>query len=229
MERLLIAGNTTNGFVNYFKQFIAGSKTIFIKGGSGAGKSTFIKEVEAKAKQLGYKTIEVPCSSDINSLDGVKICGLNLVILDATNPHIFEPQLYGVDGNVFNFGEYLNDAKLQPQTGIMWELLSKKKMAYTCLYNELSTVKKQYENINNLYMQCFSEGKFESILKDFYELVSFSCVDSAPIAFCDYIDGEGYHSILKEYAGDRKTFAGGGKMFKSKIYAFGGTLQKAWL
>lgn len=226
MERLLIAGNTANGFVNYFNEFIHNCKTIFIKGGSGAGKSTFIREVGAKAKQLGYKTIEVPCSSDINSLDGVKICGLNLAVLDATSPHIFEPQLYGIDGNVFNFGSYLNETKLQPQTGIMQEHLRKKKMAYTCLYNELACIEKQYENINNLYMHCFNEQKFDEILKNFYEQISFSCVDRTIKAFCDYIDGDGYHNILMEYVGDRRLLAIVGRCPKAKYMILEALAQK---
>ena len=43
MERLLVAGNTANGFVNYFGDFIKGARTTFLKGGSGVGKSTFIR------------------------------------------------------------------------------------------------------------------------------------------------------------------------------------------
>ncbi len=52
MERLLVAGNTAEGFVNLFGDFIAGSRTTYLKGGSGVGKSTF-KRVCKKGGRFG--------------------------------------------------------------------------------------------------------------------------------------------------------------------------------
>ena len=201
MERLLVAGNTAEGFVNLFGDFIAGSRTTYLKGGSGVGKSTFIREFAKRAEDLGYETIKVPCSSDINSLDAVKIVGLNLVMLDATSPHVFEPELYGITGDIFDIGKHL---VLAPKTGILKELIETKKQAYKCMYNELRCVNLQYQNIDNLYNAYFNEDKFNNLVKEIFASLDLTCADSKIKAFADYIAGDGYHNIVNEYIGDRK-------------------------
>lgn len=204
MERLLIAGNTANGFVNFFSDFISGSRTTFLKGGSGVGKSTFIREFGSKAESLGYSIVKVPCSSDMNSLDAIKVQGLNLVMLDATNPHVFEPELYGVTGEIFDIGRYLKPDKLAPKTGILNELLDTKRQAYKCMYNELKCVNLQYQNIDNIYYAYYDEDKFNSLAKEIFNSLDLTCADNKIKGFADYIAGDGYHNIALEYAGDRQ-------------------------
>ncbi len=204
MERLLVAGNTADGFVNLFGDFIKGSRTTYLKGGSGVGKSTFIREFAKRAEDLGYETIKVPCSSDINSLDAVKVLGLNLVMLDATSPHVFEPELYGITGDIFDIGKHLNPDVLAPKTGILRELLDTKKQAYKCMYNELHCVKKQYENIDNLYNAYFDDDAFNNLCKKAFESLDLTCSDSKIKAFVDYIAGDGYHNIAGEYVQGRQ-------------------------
>lgn len=204
MDRLLVAGNTQKGFVSKFDDFISGSRTTFLKGGSGVGKSTFIRQFAEMAENLGYKTVKVPCSSDINSLDAVKVLGLNLVMLDATSPHIYEPELYGVSGDIFDIGKYLDSNVLTPQVGILKELLDTKRCAYKCLYNELDCVKNQYENIDNLYYAHFDAVAFDKLAKEVFESIDITCADVELNAFADYISGDGYNNIAAEYVGGRE-------------------------
>lgn len=204
MERLLVAGNTTQGFVNFFSDFTHDCRTTFIKGGSGVGKSTFIREFAGRAEELGYDCIKVPCSSDINSLDAAKVLGLNLVMLDSTSPHVFEPELYGISGDIFDIGVHLDQSKLAPKTGILRELVDSKKHAYKCLYSELECVKKQFDNIGDLYYAHFDEGKFEKLVKEIFASLDLTCADAKIKGFADYIAGDGYHNIADEYVAGRK-------------------------
>lgn len=204
MNNLLVAGNTTDGFVNFFGDFINGCKTTYIKGGSGVGKSTFIREFAKRAEDLGYECIKVPCSSDINSLDAAKVLGLNLVMLDATSPHVFEPELYGVNGDIFDIGVHLDGGKLVPKTGILKELAETKQYAYKCLYNELKCVKFQFDNIANLYFSHFDNEKFLRLVKEVFHSLDLTCADTKIKAFADYIAGDGYHNIIDEYVDGRK-------------------------
>lgn len=204
MERLLIAGNTANGFVNFFSDFTSGCHTTYLKGGSGVGKSTFIREFGDMAQSRGYSIVKVPCSSDMNSLDAIKVEGLNLVMLDATSPHVFEPELYGVTGEIFDIGKYLKADKLTPKTGILNELLDTKRQAYKCLYNELKCVNLQYRNIDNIYYAYFNEDKFNDLVKEIFNSLDLTCADSRIKGFADYIASDGYHNIAMEYAGDRQ-------------------------
>jgi len=56
IKKYFSAGNTTEGFVNYFDGAIdtaEAKKLIYIKGGSGVGKSTLMKDIAKKAVILG--------------------------------------------------------------------------------------------------------------------------------------------------------------------------------
>lgn len=204
MDRLLVAGNTTRGFVNFFDDFIRDCKTTYIKGGSGVGKSTFIREFVARAQSLGYDCVKVPCSSDINSLDGAKVAGLNLVMIDSTSPHVFEPELYGVSGDIFDIGVHLDAKALAPKTGILKELVETKRHAYNCLYNELACVKKQFDNIGEIYYAHISSDKLASLVKELFHSLDTTCADTKIKGFVDYIAGDGYHNIADEYVCGRQ-------------------------
>ena len=71
---LFPGGNTPRRFVNHFDDilpFERARRVYFIKGGSGVGKSTFMRAVGQHCAQAGYKVEYFNCSSDPQSLDGV--------------------------------------------------------------------------------------------------------------------------------------------------------------
>ena len=203
-KSLLLAGNTTDGFVNYFKEYIGSSYAIFIKGGSGVGKSTFMRDVEARALLEGYEVEYVPCSSDINSHDMLKIYGLNVTMVDATSPHVFEPSCYGIDGEIFDLGAYLDRSKLIGAGGIIIDCISRKSQSYKCLYNELKIARLALDNIASIYLDNVDSEKYHELLHDILKDArnDESCHNRD--AFTDYIAEDGYHDIRVEYVGDRK-------------------------
>lgn len=84
---------TPDGPVNLYEHLTEVVKTRFIvKGRPGSGKSTMMKKIAQAALEAGFDTEVYHCSFDPNSLDMVLIPNLDVVILDGTDPHIFNPQ-----------------------------------------------------------------------------------------------------------------------------------------
>ncbi len=203
-KSLLLAGNTTDGFINYFKEYVGSSYAIFIKGGSGVGKSTFMRDVETLAVERGYEVEYVPCSSDINSHDMLKVYGMNITMIDATSPHVFEPSCYGIDGEIFDLGRFLDRSKLIGAGGIIKDCLERKSQSYKCLYNELKIARLALDNIASLYFDNIESDKFHDVLYDILQeaRTDESCHNRD--AFPDYIDADGYHDIRDEYVDGRE-------------------------
>lgn len=115
-SKYFLAANSAEGFVSHFADSynaIDGWRAFIIKGGPGTGKSSFMKYVAIKAADMGYEIELCPCSSDPDSLDGVIIKELKIVLLDGTSPHVVEPKYVGVCEQIINLGEFWAAEKLR--------------------------------------------------------------------------------------------------------------------
>jgi len=83
--------STPSGFHDFIPELTKGLKRYLIKGRPGTGKSTLMRYILQKAKDLGYDADVYYCSLDPKSLDMLIIPELNLCIFDATSPHVYEP------------------------------------------------------------------------------------------------------------------------------------------
>lgn len=163
IKDLLIAGNTPFGFVSYFNEYTDADKVICLKGGSGVGKSTLLKAVIAAAQSHNYDIISMPCSGDIKSLDMVCVGDRKLTVLDATAPHVVEPECYGVQGEIFNMGDYLDKGALRDSMINIKELSAEKSTQYKMLYNHLRAAESHLQNINIVYNNALNTKLFDSI------------------------------------------------------------------
>ncbi|QNO15603.1 hypothetical protein HYG86_12885 [Alkalicella caledoniensis] len=83
---------TPNGSVNFYEELTDGIRTrFFVKGRAGTGKSTMMKKIAEAAISAGFDTEIYHCAFDPNSVDMVIIPTLDVVILDGTAPHVFNP------------------------------------------------------------------------------------------------------------------------------------------
>ena len=71
-----------------------------------------MKNVAAKAMDKGYGVELCPCSSDPDSLDGVIIKDIKVIILDGTPPHAIESKYVGFCEEIINLGAFWNSEKL---------------------------------------------------------------------------------------------------------------------
>lgn len=113
--KTFLGANTPQGFSSLFDELYnpyRDSKAYLIKGGPGTGKSSFMKKIYSAARELGYDTERVYCSSDNTSLDALKIEELSFCVADATAPHIIEPRFPGACENIINMGQFWNEEAL---------------------------------------------------------------------------------------------------------------------
>ena len=103
------------GFISHYDSLLQDVRDLtIIKGGSGCGKSTFMKAVGKAAEERGLTVGYILCSSDPDSLDGVVIPELSLGYVDGTAPHVLEPILCGGRANYLNFGEFYDREAMKP-------------------------------------------------------------------------------------------------------------------
>lgn len=120
------------GFVSAADSLLNELKTLtIIKGGSGCGKSTFMRAVGRAAEEKGLDVQYILCSSDPDSLDGVVLPSLSLGFADGTAPHVLEPRLCGGSMNYLNFGAFYDSAAMRPNEGEIFAAQRDNKACYT--------------------------------------------------------------------------------------------------
>ena len=109
-------GTTTPaGFKGYFEPLRRepGMQMYLIKSGPGCGKSTLMKRLALKAEQKGEPIQRIHCASDPDSLDGVIFLDKRAAIVDATAPHVLEPDAPGAEEQVVSLYHTLDAASLR--------------------------------------------------------------------------------------------------------------------
>lgn len=134
-----LGANTKDGFCSFYQELYEDPriKTVWIiKGGPGNGKSTFMRALGETAEANGLKQEYILCSSDPDSLDGLVLPEVSLAVVDGTEPHVFEPQLCGLDARYIDFSSCYRDGMeniAQTLYGVRTENKACYRPAYTCL------------------------------------------------------------------------------------------------
>lgn len=200
------ASNTGNGFVNCFDSIMDVNRPYFryvIKGGSGTGKSTFMKNMGKYFSDKCEKIEYFYCSSDVKSLDGINLVNENISIVDGTSPHVIDALAPMVCDKIINVGEFISCDVAKHSAEIL-NIISEKKKTYNNLYRYLNASKNIYEIIkfneakfsekekieyyNRLYS--FKRGKLKSERKLFIHCLNDN-------GFIDFIEKNKYSNIKK--------------------------------
>lgn len=109
-----------SGFSGWFAEAAAepGAKPRLIKAGPGCGKSTFMRcigEEGAKTAPDSAMVEQIHCSSDADSLDGVRLPDGTLY-LDATAPHTLDCKYPGAAERVVSFYDTLDNTYLEERS-----------------------------------------------------------------------------------------------------------------
>ena len=109
-----LGATTPAGFKGYFEPLRRepGMQMLLIKSGPGCGKSTLMKRLAQAAEQQGQPIEKIHCASDPDSLDGVVFLQKHAAILDATAPHVVEPDAPGADEIVVSLYHTIDSEKL---------------------------------------------------------------------------------------------------------------------
>ena len=111
-----LGATTPAGFKGYFEPLRRepGMQMYLIKSGPGCGKSTLMKRLARAAE--GQRIEKIHCASDPDSLDGVILPGQHRAIVDATAPHVVEPDAPGADEVVVSLYHTIDAEKLHLHT-----------------------------------------------------------------------------------------------------------------
>lgn len=138
------ASNSAGGFHSYYPACFDHARVgrlYAVKGGPGTGKSRFLREVAKRGEADGWHAEYIYCSSDPDSLDGViltKEGSDGIALLDATAPHVYEPNRPGYREEIVNLGAFWNADRLRAETDRIVGLNRKKQNAYRRAYRYLA-------------------------------------------------------------------------------------------
>lgn len=162
VRHMFPGGNTSLGFFSFYDQIISqedAKRIVIIKGGPGTGKSTFMKRVGEAMVKKGLDTEYLHCSSDNNSLDGIKIPELGVVIVDGTLPHAVEPLCPGAVDEILYFGQFWNEEGIKNHKNDIIETGKKLKALFSRAYKYLKAASSIYESSSDIYKSSENEGK----------------------------------------------------------------------
>lgn len=164
----LASNNTCEGFRNQFKNIQIGDDnfTYIIKGSSGSGKSTFMKNIAKAFEQKGYTIEYFHCSSDATSLDGIRIVEKNISFVDGTAPHITDPTLPQVKEKILNVVDYISPL-IKLHRDKLTSLAFEKSKKFAVLYGYLKSVGEliKAEQLQSLHDENEVNDKVKTIAK----------------------------------------------------------------
>ncbi|MBO5898098.1 MAG: hypothetical protein J6R04_03710 [Clostridia bacterium] len=157
------ASNSRDGFRSYYEHCFRGrvDRLFCIKGGPGTGKSTLMRAVAREGERYGYRADYYYCSSDPTSLDAVLLYGEHdsVGLIDATAPHVFEPQLPGIAEEVIDLGQFWDAARLETHRGDVERWNAQKARAYRVAYRHLAGVGEVSDNLRDIIAPCVDEKR----------------------------------------------------------------------
>jgi len=203
----LASANTGIGFVDNFSSILEPDKkgfTYILKGGPGTGKSTMLKKIGKYFENLGEDVEYFHCSSDFNSLDGVKIVGCNISIIDGTSPHSKDTTLPMINDKIIDLSDSFNYSIQQHENKIK-SLVEKKQLQYKIIYKYLSSLK-AIEDVNlELTKSLFDKVEFDKYYSCFVSKLNLRFQNKKSNVrklFLDYFDDKNINSInrFNEYS-----------------------------
>lgn len=147
--RTFLGANSGRGFTSLYDTFPETNRMIIIKGGPGSGKSSIMKKIAAAALKENYFVEYCYCSSDAESLDGIRIPEKSLCVVDGTAPHLSEPRFPGAKDEIIYTGQFWNTKKLQESLNDIQDLTKRIKGCFAGSYRYLSAAEKAMEEIRS--------------------------------------------------------------------------------
>ena len=178
MSKHMFAGaNTPEGFCNNFEHilpFDTAQKTICLKGGSGTGKSTFMKKTANFFKEKGHTVEYIHCSNDAESLDAVVIKDLGISVLDGTAPHVRDPIAPIAIDKILNFADFIDESSIKKHKEELRGLLQQKNQFFDKGYNYLNAAYKVYLNNSYIYNMSLSRAKLNKKILELTDIFKFA-------------------------------------------------------
>ena len=152
------------GFVSHYDSLLQeGLPLTVIKGGSGCGKSTFMRAIGRAAEERGLDVCYILCSSDPDSLDGVLLPQVPIAFVDGTAPHVLEPKLCGGSMNYLNFGAFYDSTAMQRNEAAILEVQAANSAQYGYVTACLNAVAQMNAALDNATQGDYYQEEMEAI------------------------------------------------------------------
>ncbi len=145
IKKYLASANSGEGFIQYFDFINDKSKhgyTFILKGSPGSGKSTLMRKVGEHFYGKGYDVEYFYCSSDISSLDGVRIPQLNVAVIDGTPPHEREADIPFIDGKIVSLYGFADGEEISKHKEDIMREWGKKQECFSAAHALLAAARK---------------------------------------------------------------------------------------
>ncbi len=163
--------NTSRGFVGAYPALVREGeldRLYILKGGSGTGKSTLIRNCAERARLAGAQVTMLLCSSDPASADGVILVGKNgrrAAVVDGTAPHTMDPTLPGAVGEIVSLGECWQTAVLTAARSEIGHHTAEKQAAYRLAYRYLAAYGEITDAARALLSECVLKDKMTAAVR----------------------------------------------------------------
>ncbi|MEF9983867.1 MAG: hypothetical protein RR806_01030 [Oscillospiraceae bacterium] len=159
---------TPNGFIsklNSVYDFDSSWKCYILKGVSGNGKSTILKNIAQKAKEKYQNVEKIHCPINAETLDAVIIQDLHICFVDGTSPNILEPIYPQSNHIVIPFYDTINEDILWDKRKEIISLVDKKKKLEENCQRFLSATGSLYKDTYYLALEATDIAKIYSLAK----------------------------------------------------------------
>ena len=165
--RLFAGANTCRGFMGYYDQLQhRAHKALYLKGGPGVGKSTFIREAAEKCLKKGHTVHLYACSGDPESLDALWDDNDRLFIADGTSPHVMDPIHPGAADGILNLGTALNEKWLSQQQSAIFSLQQDIVGRYKQAYRYLAAAEQVIKDAFSVYADATDPSHLQALQKE---------------------------------------------------------------
>lgn len=165
-------GNTCLGFYSFYDNIAPHAQRIFIlKGGPGAGKSTFMQQIGEEIQARGFDIELHWCSSTNESLDAVAVPALGVAVLDGTAPHVVDPHYPGVVDEIVNLGDFWDPGKLAPYRSEIIEVGKRVSRHFAAAYSSLGMARMAREEEKSYRRLGFNNKRFHETMGEIFRRV----------------------------------------------------------
>ncbi|MCL2851039.1 MAG: hypothetical protein FWE01_01610 [Firmicutes bacterium] len=172
IRKSFLGSNTPNGFVGFFDKLVDNyplEKVYILKGGSGVGKSTFIKKFTKSIIENHPKTSFTidyfMCSADPDSYDGVIIHELGLAIIDGTSPHIVDPKFPGLVEEIIDLAKFLDTKKINITKQELATKMQKRREHFDRAFAELNAARTLHLDVENIFSNAMNFDGVNQLLE----------------------------------------------------------------
>jgi len=164
-KRFFLGCTTYKGFYGFYDKIIEYydlQKLYILKGGSGVGKSTFMKKFAAQFK--GEDIDYIHCANDPDTIDGVVIIGRKIGMVDGTAPHTIDVKYPGVIDETIDLGKFIIPAKVKADKAAIDRINRLKQKHYKNAQRSLLLARRAHIRIEEFYRGAVDFEKMKKVL-----------------------------------------------------------------